>query len=176
MVPQVSQLIKPLLRYSLESNHCYLKREISNMNLNKGVSARMLSFPEDWPICYCHFTCRTVKNTLIYSPLSRHLTVLHFINGYFLPEKRTKGRCLNGQFLTNQLHLNGFCSNVDKGGLNDPLISQNWASGTTRRLNRLPKIKSPRKVLSSKGFHLIVVVWEGIEPPTQRFSVFCSTN
>ena len=42
-----------------------------------------------------------------------------------------------------------------------------------------PKTKKPENVMLT-GFYLpfsgLKVVWEGIEPPTQRFSVFCSTD
>jgi hypothetical protein len=39
-----------------------------------------------------------------------------------------------------------------------------------------PKTKTPCKLLVYKALCLKVVVWEGIEPPTHRFSVYCSTD
>ena len=39
-----------------------------------------------------------------------------------------------------------------------------------------PETANPYKYLIYMGFTLFVVVWGGIEPPTQGFSVLCSTN
>ena len=33
-----------------------------------------------------------------------------------------------------------------------------------------------RKTHDQRGFYFVEVVWGGIEPPTQGFSVLCSTN
>jgi hypothetical protein len=176
MIPQVSQLTKSIVGYPLESNFYYLKREVFSINRNKGDLARIRNLLASQFINYYHIFCAFSSTILIYRALIGYSTSFYFNKDCFLTEKRTRGRCLNGQFLTSEFHLTRFNFIVKNERLNRPLLSQNWASGATRLLNRLPKIKNPRKSLSSKGFQLITVVWEGIEPPTQRFSVFCSTD
>ncbi len=136
----------------------------------------MLSLHENPLIKYYYLFGEFVKIALTYSILSNILAKRHFNIHYTIIEENIEESRLKGQFLTSRPSSKVFHFNVNKDEPNSLLISQNGASGPTRLPNRLPKIKNPQKSLSSKGFHLINVVWEGIEPPTQRFSVFCSTN
>lgn len=176
MTAQISPLIMPLLKYSLESNPHFSHRKallvchyqmgfswIVNLNRSLLINDR--------------YSYLQLSNTaLINKCVCRIFAVKVDFSGFKTIELRGNGTGLNGLFLTNKRYKKRPRFIAIKDGPNGPLLSQNWASEPTRHPNRLPKIKNPRKVLSSKGFHLIVVVWEGIEPPTHRFSVYCSTN
>lgn len=176
MTVQISPLIMPLLKYSLESNppFSYGKASIVSryeMGFSWIVNPNRSQLTDD-----CYFYHQPPNTSLINKWVcGRFAEKVHF-RGFRIIEPRGNGTGLNGLFLTSKRYTKRLGFIATKDGSNSPLLSQNWASGTTRLPKRLPKIKNPQKSLSSKGFHLITVVWEGIEPPTQRFSVFCSTD
>jgi len=103
-----------------------------------------------------------IKTRPMNSTLSRFMNLKSRHCGYPLTESYIEAKCLNNSVLTSKLHNEGLCFNANKKGLESPVITQNCASGATRPPDRLLKTKNPQKSLSSEGFHLITVVWEGI--------------